>query len=86
MKPPAVGTRIEVTWADCFTVDPWTGYDELLKRTLPEIQTTGYFFGVTEEGCWVLASGLQVQCNEVFGAATWFIPRKMVRSWESTET
>ncbi len=88
LKPelPEVGTRIEVLWADCFTVDSWTDYPTLLGKRLPTIATTGYFLGRTDDGCWVVSSGLSLDGDEVSGGATWFIPSPMITSWESTES
>jgi hypothetical protein len=88
MKPktlPEVGKRIEVSWADCYTFDSWTLVDVLLTKTMPVIKSTGYFLGVTGDHCWVVASGLQVMGTEIYGGATWFIPKVMIRSWEATE-
>lgn len=85
-KVPVPGTRIEVAWADCFTVDSWTNVEDLMSKVIPVIQTTGYFIGVTDDQCWVLSSGLMAFDGQLQGGSSWFIPVVMIRSWESTET
>lgn len=85
-KRPVPGSRIEVQWADCFTVDAWMSVDDLLTKTLSPIVSTGYFVGVTADECWALASGMSIQDSVIHGGSTWFIPVSMIRSWVSTES
>lgn len=78
---PTLHQRIEVAWADCYTVDAWTGVDALLLKKMPTIKSVGFFLGVTLDKCWVVTSGLIVTEGETSGGATWFIPKKMIQGW-----